>query len=51
MGQAQATDLAGSRIKLQREQPNCPDCRGPLVRGEGRVTCPVCGYSREEIPV
>lgn len=23
----------------------CPDCGGPLVRGEGCLTCPVCGYS------
>jgi exosome complex RNA-binding protein Csl4 len=23
----------------------CPDCGGPLVHGEGCVTCPVCGFS------
>ncbi len=24
----------------------CPDCGGPVVRGEGFVTCSVCGHSR-----
>ena len=23
----------------------CPDCGGPLVHGEGCVTCPICGFS------
>ncbi len=23
----------------------CPDCGGPLVRGEGCTMCPVCGFS------
>ncbi|MEX2236288.1 MAG: hypothetical protein WEB00_01945 [Dehalococcoidia bacterium] len=24
----------------------CPDCAGPIVRGEGCSLCPICGYSR-----
>lgn len=23
----------------------CPECGGPLVRGEGCALCPVCGFS------
>lgn len=25
----------------------CPDCGGPLVTGEGYVTCAACGFCRE----
>lgn len=24
----------------------CPDCGGPLVRGEGVVRCAICGFTR-----
>lgn len=35
-----------AQLRLQLfERPRCPDCGGPLVRGEGCATCPVCGFS------
>ena len=33
------------RMRLFRAA-HCPDCGGPIVRGEGFLTCPVCGYRR-----
>ena len=27
-----------------RKKLRCPDCGGPLVRGEGYAVCPICGH-------
>lgn len=24
----------------------CPDCGGPIIRGEGCLRCPICGFLR-----
>lgn len=45
LSQRHFNDGAQLRLQLFR-RPRCPDCGGPLVHGEGCVTCPVCGYSR-----
>jgi len=37
--------FAGRRLRrLAVRGPRCPHCAGPLVHGEGRAGCPVCGY-------
>jgi len=36
---------AQMRLPLVRAA-RCPDCGGPVVRAEGYLNCPVCGYSR-----
>lgn len=42
MASSQGTQL---RLSLFRS-PRCPDCGGPLVHGEGCISCPICGFSR-----
>ena len=29
-----------------KSRTRCPDCGGPLVRGEGYAVCPICGHKR-----
>lgn len=34
------------RLPFFRLTSRCPDCGGPLVRAEGCISCPICGYTR-----
>jgi uncharacterized Zn finger protein (UPF0148 family) len=38
--------MARKKLILRANGARCPDCGGPIVHGEGRLRCVICGFMR-----